>query len=903
MPLFPQILENSNGNSYLAYTIKLMDHLDPFILSDIRIPLVNKTLYHFTATFTTRYIILDLSDGLRSKTSKEEWRPNRVSLFAEEPQTAISIGGGPLDPHVTRNTGYFTGCISSVSIDGIEFPLTGLLLTSMDKGGFEVDNIGGVDRFCDLCGPSRCPNLTHCISDVYGGVSCQCSAPHVLENDTCVVPSSMLVSDGVTMVQEINTFIIIAGSVGGAIILLGVVVIVVIVVIRKREVKMKARLYSINQKKSHTNSDSNAMSSNSYASNTLKRRTSLTSSINCPSESHERRSSVSTFQEHAEDRDTENDIPLHHTWVRRKSGMSVESGIMKDNDMSVCGRDVMQRREVSSHGVNSTDSTRMYESDEIARSSYNNQPQIRPSISLKTRGPLLSSSDQHTPRTPQTPKEKKMMIPLCPPSISLSQSEYDEEEASDTETESFNTRVSSSSGIGGAMQNQGQGSVTSENAKTKMSVCSTPQWYHDSTMSDSEKEKLCMQTPQPYYPQPHLDVNVHPRPPGKQPPPTYPLPPIFAKHMDKNYSKDQHSRSMHKGTASSVTTSAVGTDLAKFERSYPQQFTINKEVKSNGFMYDQGGQEMGYMGCPYHHRQLSDPRMLEESEYTPSSIFVRQYSDPKIPRNGTYCIPRKHREPWSKFNHQISDPRQSSQQTQDSTVYPREAHSMRYMNIYPSNSTTRTSSRHAAGGEHRQYYTLGCMVPRHHDYAVYQQKAAHSFGNKDAAESNETYHTLNSLSRIDPISNWDAQERMKIAIDHMDPCHLLSGPCIPFEYVSTDPSIIESQTTMDEHQALESQGGEGIAEMLNPLKINMARLREEELDSILTNSEIGQQIMNHFPSADCSSQYTATIIAGSTSTSGESTPKLQKVFILSPSQQSFDVWKQDTIYIPHTLAW
>lgn len=136
---------------------------------------------------------------------------------------------------------------------------------------------------------------------------------------------------------------------------------------------------------------------------------------------------------------------------------------------------------------------------------------------------------------------------------------------------------------------------------------------------------------------------------------------------------------------------------------------------------------------------------------------------------------------------------------------------------------------------------------------------------------------------------------MKIAVDHMDPCHLLSGPYMQFEDVSTDPSVVESQLTIDdsimgEHQVFDSQGGrEGTAVMLDPLDMRLVRLREDEIDSILTDSEFGQREMNHFPSADCSSQYTATIVAGSTSTSGESTPKMQKVFVIPPSQQSFDV--------------
>lgn len=870
---FPQILENSNGNSYLTYTIRLMDQIDQSISSSIKIPLMNQTLYHLTVTIATRYITLDLSGGSSSGSSMEGWGSNPVSLFAEEPQTAISIGGGFLDAPVTRNTGYFTGCISRVSIDDIEFPLNGLLSTSTNEGGFEVVNIGGVEKFCNLCGLASCPNNTDCTSDIYGEVSCQCSAPRVLGNGTCVTPSSMSVPEDSPLGLKKTTFIIIAASVGSAVVLLGVVVISMIVMLRKREVKMKGRLYSINQ----SHSTSKTRPSNNYTANILKQRTSLTSSLN-PSESHERRSGISIFQEHAEERDLENSSSLPH--VRHKLCMSVETGIKMDTDMCICGRGILQMENSGCHDVNSTDSARTYESDEIAGSNYNDRFQTRPSISLKTRKHSSSIPDKRTPHTPRSPKEQKAIVPLCPPNISLSQSEYDdeEEETTDMEMEPFNTRVSSSSGMGGSMQNHSRGSDSSENSK--MSGCSTPQWYHNNTMSDIEREKFGLQTTQLYYPQPHL-ANMRPYPPGKLPPPMYHSPPTFSKHMDRSCSTRARSRSIHGGTPSSATTSTVGTDPTKVPRSYPQQYTVGGGERSNGLIYDQRGKEMDYKGHPYHARQLSDPKIVDDFEYTPSSVFVRQYSDPKIPRNGTYCIPRKHTDPWPVFSHQISDPQESSQQTQDSVILPRAAHSTRHMH-----SSNNTSSRRAPGGEHRQYYTAGCMGPGYLRSAA-NQKAAHSF--RDAAVD-EPYHTLNSLSRIDPISNWDAQERMKIAIDHMDPCHLLSGPCIPFEYVSTDPSVVESQTTTDEHHVFQSQGGrEGIAEMLNPLDINIMRLREDEMDSILTNSEIGQQTMNHFPSADCSSQYTTTLVAGSNSTSGESTPKLQKVFVLPSSQQSYDV--------------
>lgn len=422
------------------------------------------------------------------------------------------------------------------------------------------------------------------------------------------------------------------------------------------------------------------------------------------------------------------------------------------------------------------------------------------------------------------------------------------------------------------MQNQGRGS-DSENSK--ISDCSTPRWYK---IPDTERESERMPAGYYVYPSSHTDslhANVPSYPPHIQPP-MYKSPPSFtSKHMKQSHTRAR-SRSMN----------AAQSPLTKTPRyeNYMQSSPGSGMGNGNGRMvHESYRSESNYNNRSYHDRQMSDPK-ISHDDYN-GMLFARQYSDPRIPQNGNYCIPRKHNDSWPVHSRQLSDPRQSSQQTQDSIILTRPSRSMKHMD----SPSAYSSERHIGGSPAKQkmhYYTLG-RIPDHINYTANQPGRSVSSG--DGSHNERPYHTLNSVSLIDPISKWDAQDRMKTAVDHLD---LLSGPYRPFEDVSTDPSVVESQLTesMVEQQMFDSQGGgEGTAVMLDPLESRLARLQEDEIDSIFTDSESGRQIMNHFPSADCSSQYTTTVVAGSTSTSGESTPKIQKVFIIPPSQQSFDV--------------
>ena len=221
---------------------------------------------------------------------------------------------------------------------------------------------------------------------------------------------------------------------------------------------------------------------------------------------------------------------------------------------------------------------------------------------------------------------------------------------------------------------------------------------------------------------------------------------------------------------------------------------------------------------------------------------------------------------------------------------------MRYKQLgKPYASTMATRRQNSSDNHPRDYnhHMIAGTLPSHFRGGV----ANRSFSTGDAPPSDSEHHfqDLKSVSTINPISYWEMQDRMKSAVDQVDPYHVLSEPYVQFEDVSTSPSVTESQLTLEEpigleHQVFESQGGgEGAAD-INPIDdISLSRMQDNDLDSVMTESDIGLGI-KHFPSADCSDEYTATLVATS-STSGESTPKLQprNGFPIPLSQRSFDV--------------
>lgn len=146
----------------------------------------------------------------------------------------------------------------------------------------------------------------------------------------------------------------------------------------------------------------------------------------------------------------------------------------------------------------------------------------------------------------------------------------------------------------------------------------------------------------------------------------------------------------------------------------------------------------------------------------------------------------------------------------------------------------------------------------------------------------QQFQDLKSVSRINPIAYWETQTRMKATVDQVDPYHLLSEPYVQFDDSSTQPSVVESMMTMEEsdgpeHHEFSSQGGgEGTADML---EFGLVRLRDGDIDSMVTDPPDMGTNVTHFPSADCSDEY-GTLVASSTDSS---TPKqLSNSFVIPP---------------------
>lgn len=94
--------------------------------------------------------------------------------------------------------------------------------------------------------------------------------------------------------------------------------------------------------------------------------------------------------------------------------------------------------------------------------------------------------------------------------------------------------------------------------------------------------------------------------------------------------------------------------------------------------------------------------------------------------------------------------------------------------------------------------------PRQHDHAQLQdihpapyypgyQGTSLSPGGGGGAT---TYYDLNSFSKVNPITYWEQQQRLRPTVDQDDPLRFLKEPCQKFEDVSTTPSVAES-TVLD----------------------------------------------------------------------------------------------------------
>lgn len=108
-------------------------------------------------------------------------------MFAKEPSTEISLGG-TYDPMFSVE-GIFSGCIRSLSIDGSQLPLSGIVKHNdlhLTVRGSSDD----VASFCHACMEAICPAGSTCVVEGQlssGQYSCQCPRGYTLRDRQCIV--------------------------------------------------------------------------------------------------------------------------------------------------------------------------------------------------------------------------------------------------------------------------------------------------------------------------------------------------------------------------------------------------------------------------------------------------------------------------------------------------------------------------------------------------------------------------------------------------------------------------------------------------------------------------------------------------------------------------------------------
>ena len=297
----------------------------------------------------------------------------------------------------------------------------------------------------------------------------------------------------------------------------------------------------------------------------------------------------------------------------------------------------------------------------------------------------------------------------------------------------------------------------------------------------------------------------------------------------------------------------------------------------------------GYKSPPvFMHRSYSSQRPYQQSIDSPLSQSYKQISS-----SG----------PHSPHSVQLQQtPELLSKSQPNRFCYPSSAVPHRQLNSPPSsigphrqlsspassprhpNSPPSTTLSHHSPQAHPTYMLTSTSVPYH------------SCGGETPTNHPQEQHfqDLKSVATINPISYWEMQDRMKSTVDQVD---VFSEPYIQFEDVSTNPSILESQMTFGdsdrpEHQVFCSEGGgEGAADLLE------LSLMQPDDDTLVTSCSGSGPPIKHFPSADCSEEYTRTnsvVTLIASRGNSNSSPKrlssgLSNGFIIPSSQEPLDV--------------
>lgn len=778
------------------------------------------TLYNVTVTITKDNAIVSVKEnGQDEITGAASWMNNIYAAFVEQPSTVLSIGGSN-----SENGQYFEGCIRRVAIDTIEIPLTGLLALSPEDGGFMASTMAP-EMYCELCDLTSCLNNSECVRAAMGEPTCTCQTGYEIVSSQCVLSTTELPTGGLTVSIPNSTYII-AGSVGAGVLIIVIVMVIVLFRCCHKKRDRQKRTYSVSNidiAGTIASSKPNQYVHMQPRDNPIM--TTLSSTVN-GTPRHDRGSSVSTFQEHAEDGDPEVETPRRFS--RRKSTVSAESGIRTDTDQEISLRSI-PRMEDSGNEKDTDYSEGDSGSDDLSSTCFVQSPiGIQLQLVSSSNSITAMGSNVSSPHS-LTPKERKMIIPLRPPSTALSASEFEDghhHDDDDTDVElaypySHHTLPSSLSRNSSTRYSGRHGSDGGETSRVE-SACSGGKWYKASTASDTERERERSRANKAFFTQRSE--------PGRYPiPPEYLSPPTFEPKTDL-YPNTRRSR--------------MPISIAE------SQSPVSRNGKHEAYQF------------PYEQSRVQDPR-LQDPRLKYDNHRLRQ----------EYSLPKGH-------------PSVALSSSSSSSGRPRHNAEAMLASAYPQSPPPIVLPHYP------RHFTVsgpGSSIPHHTAHYQYSRSCSDEKNNY-RREPEPQFQDLKSVSTINPISYWEMQDRMnKTAVDQVDPYHLLTEPYVQFEDVSTDPSVYESQITQDgpEHQSFCSQGGRE-----RPADVVVPQLSDSELQddsTIVTETDLGPP-MPIFPSADCSSSpYTATLVPASSSTSGSSTPKTPNVFALIASQHQFDV--------------
>lgn len=777
------------------------------------------TVYDVTITLSQENAILSVTgDNQVEETGNADWR-NDYTAFVEQPSTVLSIGGAE------NGQDYFEGCIRRVAIDRIEIPLTGLLSLTPEEGGF-MAGTKAPEMYCELCDLTRCSNNSECVRAAIGEPICTCQTGFALVESQCIPIATDVPTGGVTGTTSNTTTYIIAGSVSAFVLILSIVLCIVFVSTCCKKRERQKRTYSVTNM-AETPGSSVSSKPNQFV-HMQPRDNPMMTTLNTANgiPRHDRGSSVSTFQEHAEDGDPEMETPRRFS--RRKSTVSAESGIRTDTDQEVSLRSI-PRMEDSGNEKDTDYSEEESGSDDLSSTCFVQPPPISLQLVSSANSIPGMASSVSSPHT-LTPKERKMITPLRPPSTALSASEFedthhhdddDDDDETDVETGypySHHTLPSSLSRNSSTRHSGRRGSNGGETSRISSASSGGSKWYKASTASDTEREKERMRSNKAYYSQ-RTESGKYPTPPE------YLSPPTFEPRTDKSvpYPNTRRSRMPINLTES----------------------PISRNNKNGAYQF------------PYEHTRTPDARLQDPR---------LRYDNHRLKHE--YSLPKGH-------------PSVALSSASSSSGRPRHNADAMLASAFP-------QSPPAITPHYPRHFSVsgpGSSIP--HYTASYQYSRSYSSENKGKKQPEQKFQDLKSVSTINPISYWEMQDRMnKTAVDQVDPYQILSEPYVQFEDVSTDPSVYESQITQDgpEHQDFCSQGGgERPAELLVP---HLSDSEIHDNSTIISETDLAPR-MPIFPSADCTPSYTATLVASSSS-SGGSTPKTPNVFALS-SQHVFDV--------------